>query len=77
MLLVVIGKQNVWQVCILMLETKNAAFILEEKWSAKYGGNQNLIQILVSKTLHSANIRISRYWLFFDDVAYYSPGALK
>ena len=61
----------------LMLETKNAAFILEEKWSAKYGGNQNLIQILVSKTLHSANIRISRYWLFFDDVAYYSPGALK
>ena len=42
MLLVVIGKQNVWQVCIFMVETKNAAFILEEKWSAKYGGNQKL-----------------------------------
>ena len=42
MLLVVIGKQNVWQVCILMLETKNAAFILEETLSAKYGENQKL-----------------------------------
>ena len=56
MLLVVIGKKNVWQVCILMLETKNAAFILEEKWSAKSTREiKNLLQILVSKTLHLAS----------------------
>ena len=56
MLLVVIGKQNVWQVCILMPETKNVAFILEQQWSAKSTREiKNSIQILVSKTLHSAS----------------------
>ena len=56
MLLVVIGKQNVLQVCILMPETKNASFILEQQWSAKSTREiKNSIQILVSKTLHSAS----------------------